>query len=77
MARSSVQVSTNYGPVTIELVKCDGPECPAEGQEDFMVGWYHLATQGIEVATWATPPGPFDFCSLNCLHKAAAKMTGN
>ncbi len=77
MSRKSVQVSTNYGPVTIELVACDGPECAAEGQEAYMVGWYHLATQGMEVAAFGIPAGPFDFCTLNCLHKAAAKMTGN
>lgn len=77
VAAKKVQVQTNYGPVSLDIISCDGPQCAVEGQEDYLVGWYHLKTQGIEVATWSTPPGPFDFCSLNCLHKAAAMMTGN
>lgn len=71
------RVSTEYGPVSIELTRCDGPDCGTSGQTEFMVGWLHLEPRGMEVATYGRNPDPLDFCSIPCLKKAVDRMTGS
>lgn len=74
--KKPVNIPSMYGPVKIELTLCDGPECTNCNQEDHMVGWYKLETQGISVTMTASPPDEMDFCSMECLRKAASIMTG-
>lgn len=73
----TVSVPTPYGPLSAEVVSCDGPGCGNQYLEEHLVGWHKLSPQGIEVTTFSQNPDPLDFCSLTCLKKSVDTMTGN
>lgn len=77
MATKSAKVPSIYGPVSVELTLCDGPECSTCVLDQYKVGWYRMSPQGISAATFSSADlDPLDFCSLVCLKKAIDMMTG-
>lgn len=73
----NVSVPTPYGPLTAEVVSCDGPGCGSQYLEEHLVGWHQLSPQGMEVAAFGHNPDPLDFCSMACLKASIDMMTGS
>lgn len=76
MAKKQVKLPSIYGPVAASITMCDGPECSSCVLPDYMVGWFAMAPQGLEVPTMGGMPDAMDFCSLICLKQALDMMTG-
>lgn len=78
MADKTVQVPSQWGPIDLVLKQCDGMNgvtpCPRNGRPEHLVGWYKLGPQGVDIPTFATLPGPLDFCSLECLRDTLPAM---
>lgn len=70
------KVPTPYGPIDVDVVSCDGPQCTLTVLQGYMVGWHRLVPQGIEVPTFGSNPDPLDYCSLTCLSDSVSLMTG-
>lgn len=71
------KVPTPYGPIDVDVVACDGPECALVVLKDYMVGWHQLSPQGVEITTFGQNPNPMDYCSLTCLQASLSLMTGS
>lgn len=71
--RDRANVATPYGPIDIDIFRCDGPSCEITSQEAYMVGWYRIEPMGVSVATFGTPPivnGESHYHSSECFLKA-------
>ena len=75
--KKTAKVSTEFGPVDIDLTQCDGVGCTSCMQTAFLMGWHKLEPLGMEVAAFGQLPGPLEFCSLTCLIKTVGQISGN
>lgn len=75
--KKMARVSTEYGPVDLELTQCDAPGCTSCKRTEFLLGWHKLEPLGMEAPTMGKLPGPLEFCSLRCLVQAVGPMAGN
>ena len=74
MSKKVAKLPSLYGPVDVQLISCDGPECSSCVQESYMVGWFVMGPQGMVAPTMRSVPDAMDFCSLKCLANALNVM---
>jgi len=48
-------------------IRCDGG-CGRTHPEECAPGWFEVSRVGLDVRTWGEEPGPWHFCSDECLH---------
>lgn len=71
--KKPVQLRTEYGPLELEVLYCDGPDCTQHGIEHYLVQWYTVTPTGVSVSTMSDLPvsiGETHYCSTTCLAKA-------
>lgn len=79
MSAKTVQISSPYGPINVDLLQCDGPNCASCAQKQYVIAWQRLEYQGIPAPTFgnAKLPDGMDFCSIECLKQTIDIMTGS